>query len=625
MPSDNVNVLKLVGNKINAEIATLLRSHPMGPRDLSRYLKKNEADIVRRLRVMETAGLVRSEWGTRLGKNVKLYHLTTDAISISFRQDGLEVELNKGLNRKRITQRLANSYDLGLHDYPAESASLIGRDKELKILLNKSVSFLFVVGVAGVGKTSLARKFLHVAQHTDKKVFWHTFKEIDTLNYLIGKISVFLSKNQIHDISQYLDLLDAANNNNEHESENLEVVTDALNKVNCVIVLDDFHKVRDEKISIFLRHLQRYSMNKTIVLSRSKPPFFLDHIQSEELVLQGLPLEDARRMMVSELEANVDDSNVAEVWSRFGGNPMALKIFCLLARERRAANESRSPSISSDATIKEYFQKEILEILGSDEQNILLTLSVFRTPVKARALRNATVNPRNLAYLLHSLEKKLIVNRTASDKFLIHDMLRDILYPMLAYPEDAHASAAQYYFSEGMTENIVESLHHFSKCGKIDEIFEILKEEVTSEKYRFVEGGYSAPLAEILGQVSIQSVKIAQLGYLYNMLGKTLSMLQKWDDAKGNLEKAIKVSKNISDDLLLAYSLRNYGDSLYLHGDLHGAEKKLLHAANIFGKHNNTERALRIVYMRLARLYFATGRAEESKKYSDMARSISLV
>jgi ATP/maltotriose-dependent transcriptional regulator MalT len=492
------------------------------------------------------------------------------------------------------------------------------------MLFNKSINFLFVVGVAGIGKTSLARKFFHVAQRTDNKVFWHTFKEIDTLNYLISKISVFLSKNRINDISQYLDLLDGANDN-EHESENLEVVTDALNKVNCVIVFDDFHKVRDEKISIFLRHLQRYSMNKTIVLSRSKPPFFLDPVQSKELVLQGLPLEDARKMMVSQLEADVDDSNIAEVWRRFGGNPMALKIFCLIARERRVTNESSSPIISADATIKEYFQKEILEILGRDEQNILLTLSVFRTPVIARALKNSEINQRNLTYLIHSLEKKLIINRTASDKLLIHDTLRDILYPMLAYPEDAHASAAQYYLSEGTTENVIESLYHFAKCHKIDKIFDILKEEVTSEKYRFVEEGYAAPLAEILDQINMQTVGYAQLGYLYIILGKALSMLQKWDKAKDNLEKAVKLSKNVSNELLLAYSLRNYGDSLYLHGDLYGAEKRLLHAANIFGKHDKTERALRIIYMRLARLYFATGKFEESRKYSDMARSISLV
>jgi tetratricopeptide (TPR) repeat protein len=227
--------------------------------------------------------------------------------------------------------------------------------------------------------------------------------------------------------------------------------------------------------------------------------------------------------------------------------------------------------------------------------------------------------------LLHSLEKKLIINWTASDKFLVHDMLKDILYPMVAFPEDAHASAAQYHFSEGTTENVIESLYHFAKCCNIDKIFEILKEELTSEKYRFVEEGYAVPIVEILDQINIQNVNHAQLIYLYNILGRALSMLQKWDQAKDILEKAVKLSKNISNDLLLAYSLRNYGDSLYLHGELHGSEKRFLHAASIFGKYDKTEKAQRIVYMRLARLYFAIGRAEESKKYSDMARSISLV
>lgn len=50
-----------------------------------------------------------------------------------------------------------------------------------------------MVGVAGMGKSSLANKFLQTAQAGDK-TFWHTFREIDTLTYLIGKIRAFLSK-----------------------------------------------------------------------------------------------------------------------------------------------------------------------------------------------------------------------------------------------------------------------------------------------------------------------------------------------------------------------------------------------------------------------------------------------
>ena len=96
--------------------------------------------------------------------------------------------------------------------------------------------------------------------------------------------------------------------------------------------------------------------------------------------------------------------------------------------------------------------------------------------------------------------------------------------------------------------------------------------------------------------------------------------LRRWDEGRENLEKAIKLSKDVSNERLLAHSLKSYGDSLYLRGDFEGAERRLLQAAKFFAQ-QKSERALKAVYMRLARLYFATGRFEESLKYSDMVRS----
>jgi ATP/maltotriose-dependent transcriptional regulator MalT len=391
-----------------------------------------------------------------------------------------------------------------------------------------------------------------------------------------------------------------------------------------MIIFDDFHKVKDEKISIFLKYLKERSKNKILVLTRSKPPFYLDDIHSKELVLHGLQLEDARKM-ISQLGLEVDENTVAEQWRRFGGHPMTLKIFSLFAKAKHMSFNSNNQSIGAIDSINDYFQKEILEILSSDEQNILLTLSVFRTPVKSKAFKGININQRNLVFLLHSLEKKMIISRTASDKFLVHDMLRDILYPMLTYPEDAHASAALYYLSEAGAENVVESLYHFTKCQDTESILRVLQEEVIDEKYRIIEDGYAGPFLDILSHINLQNTNRNQLGYFYNVKGKALSMLQRWDEAKENLEKTVKLSENASDDRLLAFSLRNYGESLYLHGDLNGAEKRLLRAAEIFSKTNGTLRALRSTYVMIARLYFATGRPEESKTYSDMAASISVV
>lgn len=614
MPAVDINILRLVGNRVNAKIITLLKRHPMNPRDLSEYIGKNEADIVRRLRVMEKAGLVESKWGTRLGKNVKLYELTTGAIDISFQLNGVEVEFKKK-GKARIHKE---SIDTKERDQPQNTETLIGREAELRILSGEDIRFFWIVGVAGMGKSSLAYKFSQTIQGGDK-TFWHTFKEIDTLTYLTGKIRAFLSRKGIRDLSEGADVLDVADM--EDESENLESMITSLNKVECLMIFDDFHKVRDEKISIFLKNLKQHCVNKILVLSRSKPTFYLDDIHSKELVLQGLPLGDAKEMM-SQLGLDIDDKAGTEVWRRFSGHPMTLKIFSLFAKEKNLPYPYDHPFPSIN-TISDYFQKEILEILSSDEQNILLTLSVYRTPVKSKAFKGININQRNLGFMLHALEKRMIISRTASGKFVVHDMLRDILYPMLTYPEDAHASAAQYYLSEGGAENVVESLYHFSRCQDIEKICEILRGEVIDERYRLIEEGYAAPLAEILSQINLQNIPRDQLAYFYNLLGKALSMLQRWDEAKENLEKASKLSKNLADENLLAYSLRNYGESLYLHGDLHAAEKSLLKAINSFCKCAGTEKALRSIYMILARLYFVTGRADESKKYSDMAISVS--
>jgi predicted transcriptional regulator len=62
------SILKLLGNKVNAQIMVMLRGNPLSPRDLSEHLGKDEADIVRRLRAMQKSGLLRSDWGNRLGK-----------------------------------------------------------------------------------------------------------------------------------------------------------------------------------------------------------------------------------------------------------------------------------------------------------------------------------------------------------------------------------------------------------------------------------------------------------------------------------------------------------------------------------------------------------------------------
>jgi DNA-binding PadR family transcriptional regulator len=128
-------------------------------------LGKDEADIVRRLRVMQKSGLLRSDWGNRLGKNVKLYSLTANAIDIDIQREGMRIQYKKRSTSRKtgtkvhLTREPADSTVSRESDKKPEQY-IVGRKEELEILHNEKINFIFIVGVAGMGKTSLARKFV---------------------------------------------------------------------------------------------------------------------------------------------------------------------------------------------------------------------------------------------------------------------------------------------------------------------------------------------------------------------------------------------------------------------------------------------------------------------------------
>jgi tetratricopeptide (TPR) repeat protein len=672
--ANTLGVLKLLGNKVNAQIIVMLRGNPLSPRDLSEHLGKDEADIVRRLRVMQKSGLLRSDWGNRLGKNVKLYSLTANAIDIDIQREGMRIQYKKRstsrktgtkvhLTREPVDSTVSRESDKKPEQY------IVGRKEELEILHNEKINFSFIVGVAGMGKTSLARKFVteHITQmqglsHIDKNampkgnnktdsshlLFWHTFKEIDTFTYLLGRLAVFLSNNNINDLVEYLD---SHQINSVQDAESLDVLTNALHKLDdFVLVLDDYHKVKDEKILILLKHIhQQYNSEqneapetkgKVLVLSRFRPPFFVEGLHSKELLLSGLTLKDSIEMMISKfgIGYRVDQRTMKNLWEKYGGHPMVIKIFCIFALSRNDNAHTEILNTSSIDSLITYFKREILEILNEDELSVLMTLSVFRTPVRIGGLKgkNKQLLPlRNLSYLLHSLKKRMIVSQTDNQEFFLHDMLKDAVYSLLAYPEDAHASAAQYYLAIDSTEAAIESFYHLSKSHDIKSIFKLLEQEVTDEKYKFIEQGYAEPLLRLLSELensgdivrmknnarSITPIETDGLIYLFCTGGKALAMLQRWEEAKQKLDESVRLSQKLCDEHLMACSLKNYAEASYLKGDLDSAETNLLHAAQILSRYSGPDKMLQRIYMKLARLYFLKGRYEKSMEYSELVKN----
>jgi ATP/maltotriose-dependent transcriptional regulator MalT len=345
-------------------------------------------------------------------------------------------------------------------------------------------------------------------------------------------------------------------------------------------------------------------------------------------------------MMISKFGIGylVDQRTMKNLWEKYQGHPMVIKIFCIFAMSRSNNAHTQILNISSIDSLITYFKREILEILNEDELSVLITLSVFRTPVRIGGLKRKNKQLhglRNLSYLLHSLEKRMIVSQTDNQEFFLHDMLKDAVYSLLAYPEDAHASAAQYYLAIDSTEAAMESIYHLSKSHDIKSIFKLLEQEVIDEKYKFIEQGYAEPLLRLLSELEnsgdivrmknnarrITTIETDGLIYLFCTGGKALAMLQRWEEAKQKLDESVRLSQKLCNEHIMACSLKNYAEASYLKGDLDSAETNLLHAAQILSRYSGPDKMLQRIYMKLARLYFLKGRYEKSKEYSELVKN----
>jgi ATP/maltotriose-dependent transcriptional regulator MalT len=628
----------------------------MSPRDLAKHLGKDETDIVRRLRRMQSWGLVKSAWGTRLGKNVKLYSLATSGFDVNIQRDGIKINFDRYGNKSYSNSQIKTPtriFEESVEEVvpAADVSAIVGRRQELDLLNTKNLNFIFIVGVAGMGKTSLAKKFAFEYLAAPKgdanagkaestsHIFWHTFKEIDTLPFILGRVAAFLSKRGVKDLILNLE---QPSSTDDFITNTLAVTFSAMGKVSrLALIFDDYHKIKDEKISAFIKglvdkniHSNSTSSTKVIVLSRYEMPFYLDHPNCKELVLSGLPLKDAREIIDLQTPA-LDPQTLEDAWKRFGGHPMALKIFSLFTKEtEKKIIANRGELLHNTASLRQlidYFQREIFNILDEDELNVLTRLSVFRTPVRFKAFqdRRTTRQRRNLNYLLHSLQKKMLISiDSLRQEISLHDTLRDAVYSMLLYPADLHALAAQYYLDEGSVASIVESMYHLAKCGQIKKIMLMLEDEVVNEKYGFIEHGYAGPLLDILGAIDMVCPKDKldpkELIYLRSIQAKALAMIQHWEESDQKLQDAMSIAKSLADSSMMAYTLKTYGETSYLQNKLDTVEDKLLAAAKIFEHHESNyhfQASLNSIYLKLARLYFLMGKHQKSKIYSQKAKT----
>lgn len=303
-----------------------------------------------------------------------------------------------------------------------------GRHEELNRvkhwIIQEKCQLITLLGMGGIGKTTLATKLARELVEAFQGVIWRSLRNAPSLEELLKEL--------IQVVSHQQEMIPP-----QPEQQTL-LLLEYLQQSSVLLVFDNVESIlrsRDrqgrfregyEAYDQFLRYLAETPHQSCLLLtSREKPhglaQFEGNHLPVRSLQLSGVPTEVARSLFLVKGTFSGSDGEWQTLVSRYGGNPLALKIVATSVQDFFGSSISQFLDMQQQGVLIFDDIRDLLaqqfQRLTALEQEMMYWLAINREPISLQELQQDLLGKVSLSSLmegLNGLQRRSLIEQSGN-------------------------------------------------------------------------------------------------------------------------------------------------------------------------------------------------------------------
>jgi len=342
----------------------------------------------------------------------------------------------------------------------------------LRLLDDDKTTVTSLVGLDGVGKTTLAAWLAAEARNRGYRVRWMDCSEKRdvTVRWLLATVSneaPFKLRTALRTVDQPL-------------TDRMDAALEFLNKQATLLVFNDYHAIsRQEGIEQLITRSFRHGKNLRIVLTTSEhsisPNWPADAVL--EITVGSLPLEAIPQLMcMTSLQVDLTPQQQEIVWKRTCGNARILVMSADLIRQYVWLGKLE------DLPLKDDLFSTLFCTLSDEARDLAQSLSVIQAKLSVKLILGLYQGPQEKAVVLISelVDKCFLQELEQPGTFVMDNLAREYLYSRMGDKpkREAHRLAGIQFANMAdeiqveveRIEYLIEAIRHFELGGPRKEL-----------------------------------------------------------------------------------------------------------------------------------------------------------